>query len=857
MDRFVILLCLLSVFRLTAAESTRKDPGGLMFYSHQVEKERRTSCYLENDAAIHFDDYFQCDFDYRFYYDRSGHFGQICKIVLGDVSTIDMALNVRYRTGTEISILVNGKNVCSWPFDARSLNDKHWNHISFTILPEKNLLTIRNNEDSVDVVLPARYERYARIGFGANKSFSANDVASVILGDLTVATNPSKMKYHWRMRTHCGGSVVDELHGKRLIVENPYWLIDEHVKWRRDTSFVLSNCYLLMGENASVWLVSPDEVRNVDLDTRQERSYATHRAFDYRNTSNNFVFNDSLSRIEYLDIRDSLLGFSCFDTQQSRWIPEIREDQRWNIKCNTIYAGSYCFKMFGYGYHRYSDRIYRLDARTGEILDLNASEEIAPRYLSAVGRSDNWLYVASGVGNETGSQVLGTNVYCDFYAIDVRTGSIHPLSGLELPDDRIPAGNLLFVSDSLFYTLSCNPFIDNSSLQLKQVNLQARTIRSLADSIPYRFHDTTSEAVLLFSSDREKLYAVTKHDVEHEKSRITVYSIRYPVYLQAEVLQQTGKYRYWFWLPAGVFLLFVAAALWWIRRRHGTARGADLVGEPVDARRMSDMIVSEGDGEVEKPVAEIDVLQTTTRPGICFLGGFLVVDRDGVDITARFTPIMRQLFCLIALYTLKTNRGIGNSLLKDLLWMDKSDERAANNRSVNIRKIRVLLGQVGDCGLSSENSYWKLTLSEDTYFDLAGVLIFLRSFLADETKVKSASVNRLLEICEMGSLLPNLNEACFDDFKSSYASLVVDALNKALKGVSDDGLRISLANAIMKFSPLDETALEVKCMSLVALGKNGLAKSTFDKFSRNYFDLMGEEFPYYFDEVLRGILKKD
>lgn len=84
---------------------------------------------------------------------------------------------------------------------------------------------------------------------------------------------------------------------------------------------------------------------------------------------------------------------------------------------------------------------------------------------------------------------------------------------------------------------------------------------------------------------------------------------------------------------------------------------------------------------------EAPVLNTT--PGIYMLNGFQVINRDLKDITGKFTPIMRQLLSVIILYSNQNNKGISNIKLKELLWYDKSEESFSNNRSVNIRKIRL------------------------------------------------------------------------------------------------------------------------------------------------------------------------
>ena len=99
------------------------------------------------------------------------------------------------------------------------------------------------------------------------------------------------------------------------------------------------------------------------------------------------------------------------------------------------------------------------------------------------------------------------------------------------------------------------------------------------------------------------------------------------------------------------------------------------------------------------------------------LNGFQVINRDLKDITGKFTPIMRQLLSVIILYSNQNNKGISNIKLKELLWYDKSEESFSNNRSVNIRKIRLLLEEVGDTEISSANRYWYILNKGHVYKD--------------------------------------------------------------------------------------------------------------------------------------------
>ena len=88
-------------------------------------------------------------------------------------------------------------------------------------------------------------------------------------------------------------------------------------------------------------------------------------------------------------------------------------------------------------------------------------------------------------------------------------------------------------------------------------------------------------------------------------------------------------------------------------------------------------------------------------------------DEKGNDITGKFTPLIKELFLVLWLYTHKNNKGISSQKLKDLLWYDKSDKSAQNNRAVNITKLKTILKQLGDFSISKKTGYWIIENNSD------------------------------------------------------------------------------------------------------------------------------------------------
>lgn len=106
-----------------------------------------------------------------------------------------------------------------------------------------------------------------------------------------------------------------------------------------------------------------------------------------------------------------------------------------------------------------------------------------------------------------------------------------------------------------------------------------------------------------------------------------------------------------------------------------------------------------------------------SRKCICFFGGFRVIDKEGNDITFSFTPTLKYLLILLILYTGKDSKGIIGNKLIQLLWYDKTEESAKNNRNVYMSKLRSLLDKVGDIKILNQNGFWSIQFENGTICD--------------------------------------------------------------------------------------------------------------------------------------------
>jgi two-component SAPR family response regulator len=235
------------------------------------------------------------------------------------------------------------------------------------------------------------------------------------------------------------------------------------------------------------------------------------------------------------------------------------------------------------------------------------------------------------------------------------------------------------------------------------------------------------------------------------------------------------------------------------------------------------------------------------------LGGFQIIDKDNHDKTGEFTPAMKYLLTLIILYTLKNGKGISNVKLKEILWYDKSDDSARNNRGVNISKIRMILSSIGAIEITNENSYWYINFNEDAYCDYNEALALLKT-IPKNSDLSVENLVNLLQIISAGELLPNIQEDWMDNFKSDYSNLVIDALlsikeNKNL--AENPKLLILIADTILVLDTLNEDAIKLKCKSLIKLGRIKIAMDVFNSFCKEYKVLLNDEFECSFESFVK------
>ncbi|WP_020528141.1 LamG domain-containing protein [Flexithrix dorotheae] len=255
-----------------------------------------------------------------------------------------------------------------------------------------------------------------------------------------------------------------------------------------------------------------------------------------------------------------------------------------------------------------------------------------------------------------------------------------------------------------------------------------------------------------------------------------------------------------------------------------------------------------------KEVLNFDSIKKTIPAcGVFLFGGFKLINKNGKELTALFSPKRRELFVLLLLFTIK-NKGITSKKMSDILWAGHSFEGAKNNRSTQIKRLREILAQNTGISITYDDKLWKIIFEKNVYCDLADYWEAKANYLQQpQPEIRKNILKAMLEIPQVGLLSPNMQYDWLDKFKSQLTEelleILIPTLNENQLGLNKTDL-LKLTNIIFTLDPLNEAALEHKIRLLIEEGKHTLAKTTFEQYEHLYFKYYNEKFPGRFSEFV-------
>jgi DNA-binding SARP family transcriptional activator len=655
------------------------------------------------------------------------------------------------------------------------------------------------------------------------------------LKDIRIYNFKNQLYRNWQLSRHGKNKVFDEIAGEEADVNNPVWIIDKHVKWRKLKDIKVTN---LLGiakdeQKGRLFFVNDQELYVVNADSSLIEVIPFEDGSPYRNILDKQIiynrFTDELWSYNF-----SKNEISRFNFQSRKWSihPTDSPESDFAHHNKFIQPGdSSLVAILGYGHYSYKSIVNHYYSGTWHQLDRR--DQIGPRYLSGAGFMDDQnILVFGGYGSKSGRQELSPRFYYDLYLFDLNDHSFKKQWNLELPSSPyVPSDDLIFEKQSnSFYTLVYNSVRYETSLRLVRFGVEKPEPQFFNDSIPFKFKDTESWNTLFLNHATSELIAVTT-----QNNDISLYAIAYPPLLPEDVYQEEETANsYKLSIFAFILLLLGSGAYFILRRR-----------KPKPVYKTSQKHDHPG-------IQPVPVADRKLSSSILFLGGFQIYDRDGSDITSDFSPTLKQLFLFIFLSAIRNGKGVSSAKLDEVLWFDKSKESARNNRNVNISKLRSALENVGVVEVVNENMFWKITIQDQIYCDYLEILQLVEK--SKSSNLEEQEIYRLVGLLLHGEMLPNVKTSWADPYKSAFANDVIDCLTSLINTESlksNISLLYHITGCIFVYDPVNEDALVSKCSILDQVGKRSIARQVYDSFCKEYKQMLGVGYPTAFNEIIR------
>lgn len=842
---------------------------GLFIKSYPYKTSEMSNLILENGKDIKLDSEITLSFDA--YVRNDNVFGNIFRILTDKNENIDLLITVGVND-KRFPIFVVNESVHPM---TQEIVCEQWIPISLTLSPKNNTIAIKYGDEEQTIQYPVSKIKSFRTAFGLCliDGHMLTNVASVNLKDIRIYKKEKLFRY-WKLEKHRYDVCYDSIANIPALVLNPYWLIDDHVTWNKVFTLNTTTESPSVTYNPATddfYIVNNSEKITVFNAASMKKSEIKVNSGLYAaNAPNQLMFIPQHNALLSYNLDEQIFSFFSFATNSwSNHTPNTKEHSYWNNSIVFNPADESLLSFGGYGFYKYNNELlkqYPFGNKTEEKTQLT---EISPRYSLGTALVNNILYVFGGRGNKSGRQELFPKNFYDLYAVNLHTTQVNKL--WEVPNveggDFMPSENLIYDAEKkCFYMFS-------TQAGATLLKITANTPGFEAMSLPIHT-DIEAQYIytnLYYSPKQKKLFGLFNKTDVNNNAEITIYSLNYPPIPVTDLIQPEPKISksnwtiYWLLISAGTLIIIVGLYFFLKRRKKNpnpviatlpSENVQDIPKQPevVEQKEPEKTTHIETKFKAEKEDFVIPQTYDFNKQCICFLGGFHVKDKNGEDMTSIFTPTLKLLLILLVLYTVENARGITGKKMLQLLWGDKNESSARNNRNVYLSKLRTTLERIGTVDIINDAGFWSIKFGDDVLCDYSEAMKYL-SMLKDRQMTDDSEYYKLLELLLRGTLLPNTEIDWIDRFKSDFSNLTIDTLSALLSTEEglDSNLKYRMADTLFQHDFINEVALHTKCKTLSESGKMGLAKAFYDNYCKEYYNLLGTKYKYSLSEVINGV----
>jgi two-component SAPR family response regulator len=845
--KLVWLLITCFPFSFAWADNTDdRAEEGLYFHSFLVDKDSRTGLNLTPEKPFSFPDGFTLTFDFKI---RPEHdtYGYIFRMICNQHTNIDLISNIE---SPSLMLVFGHTALASFPTsEVRGYAEGDWIKTELTVDVANNEIKIALNGQRKSIRQDLRRLKKFRICFGRNNdiNFSTTDVAPFILKDVRIFDRKNRPTRRWKLNRHGNQCVFDECKSAKAVTTNAVWEIDYRSEWKKRATVAVAGKYPQIAfdrEGKKIFIVKNDLIHVYDAEKDVTRLVKSGRGIPFSAEINQLLYDGSSGRLLSYDFTENRLG--KFDFAAQEWNNEVdslsprhfmHHNKYFDEKNRTVYT------FGGYGFHQYSALLQSFSETERQWRRADLSAFIHPRYLAAMGAwNDSLLLCFGGYGNVSGKQYESPHNYYDLYAVNPRTRHVRKIWELPRVDNHFTNSNSLVVNRAsrTFYALSYPNNVYETQMFLHEYSLTEPAFRRLGDPVPFLFNDVESYCDLFIPSDSSALFAVASC-MAGDDSRVDIYSIAYPPLDMTDIWQAEGENERHF--PYGVSLFAVAAV--------GVA--ACLAAKRVKKMRRIRSVRKAIEPDDEPDNKALEEEYRAAYPAVYLLDMFEAVDSRGVNISHLFTPTLSQMFILLFFRT-RDGKGIASNELQKILWPDRDDISARNNRNVYFNKLRPILDLMGHIRLSKVNGFWVLSHDGGTICcDYETVMENIK-LLRKNTELDIELLQTTLRIAKKGKLLPFYEIEWLDNYKAAYSNTVIEfllSLTAHPEVKNNLALLLNISEIILIHDSLDESAVKLKCGSLYKLGKKKQALQCYNKYTEEHLAMLNIKPELTFDELVK------
>lgn len=829
---------------------------GLYIQSFPSENSELSSLILENNEPIRLKEETTLSFDMFIRPDNI--FGLVVRVITNRDENIDLMFTASDDSRRFPMLIVN-KSIHILSEEA--LPGK-WIPVQLTLSTKKDTITLQYGSSKLSIPHSFSGTNSARIVFGKSsfEKFPFSDVASVNLREIKISYYDKLVRY-WKLKQHANTFCYDSVENIPAISINPHWIIDSRVSWDQlYTASVPENSLFAFDPDKSIFFIVPNSNEVQLFDTEQKTLIhlpvkgGGHMA---ANAPNQILYDSRKEALVSYNTDENL--FSILSLNTLTWsnsaLPE-KGHRYWNNTASYSPDDSTIFTFGGYGYYKYTNELIRLRPYSTIKEKESMLSEIDPRYSSASVIEDRTLYLFGGRGCKSGRQELFPQNYYDLYAVNLTTLQVNKVwEKPSVPVDFLPGENMVYdKSNDCFYLFT---ILDGGTLL--KLDPRKKDFAPMSKPIRENLEAHYLYTNLYYSPESNKLFALISKTKADKSTSVSIYSMPFPPTPVTDLYQNTEnrdqKYYSHLWYILFITTSVICSLYYLFLRMKGKPDKQNLETEPDTNKTQSGSALPASD-EASFFKNETQLTEEPhydfSRHCICLLGDFYIRNKNGEDITEQYTPMLKQLFIILILFSVKYENGISGTKLIQTLWYDKTEESARNNRNVYLSKLRILLEKVEGIEIMNKNGAWMIQFGEGVTCDYVEAMKYF-SEITQESSQSQDYLNRLLELLLRGVLLPNIETEWVDNFKSDFSSLTIDLLKRLLcdkqRRFTDD-FKLRIADTIFLHDLINEEALHIKCSILYHSGKRGLAKNVYNNFCKEYHNLLDADYKRSLSDVI-------